>query len=361
MGIWKDKTRGDWIYKFEFQGKSYGSRGFLKKSDARSAREDRRKELKAAPDPIQIAMVFSVVANDYLDDAVRRFAKKTYDYKKYVYRSFVAFAGDLPVDQITPQLIHKYLSTRSTNSNYNSHRKDLSALFHFAIKRLKLLTHNPVVEIPPMPHQTPQKHIPTEEQVLSLIMASEVTTERPLILCLVHTLARVDELLRWTWQDINFEHRTVTLWTRKRSGGQLESDSLPMNDDLFDVLQGLWKRRKQDTWVFFNEKTKSKFNRRPKMMPSICKRAKIDPPFGFHAIRHFMATRLADSGKVSKKTISGILRHKSLSTTEIYLHSIDKSHKDAMDSVTGIFGGGFGGGFDENSRHQEINMRKNVQ
>jgi integrase len=118
----------------------------------------------------------------------------------------------------------------------------------------------------------------------------------------------------------------------------LESDSLPMNQDLFDVLQELWKKRTQDTWVFYNEKTKSKYNRRPKMMPSICRRAGIVPAFGFHAIRHFMATRLADSGKVSKKTISGILRHKSLTTTEIYLHSIDQSHHDAMESVEGIFG-----------------------
>jgi integrase len=196
MGIWKDKKRGDWIYDFRYQGKRYGGRGFLKKSEARSAREARRKEIKTVQDPIQTVMAFSMVANDYLDDAARRFAKKTYDYKKYVYKSFVMFAGDPPVDQITPQAIHKYLSTRSSNSNYNSHRKDLSALFHFAIKRLKLITHNPVVEIPPMPHQTPQKHIPTEEQVLSLIMASDPALERPLILCLVHTLARIDELLR---------------------------------------------------------------------------------------------------------------------------------------------------------------------
>ncbi len=356
MGLYKDKQRGDWIYRIDYQGKHYGGRGYKKKSEARAAMEEKRKAVRSPPGPIQTAMAFSVVANDYLDDAARRFAKKTYDYKKYVYRSFVGFAGDLSVDQITPQTIHKYLSTRPTNSNYNSHRKDLSALFHFAIKRLKIIVHNPVIEIPPMPHTTPQKHIPTEEQVLSLIMASEINVERPLILCLVHTLARIDELLRWTWSDINFEHRTVTLWTRKRSGGQLESDTLPMNDDLFDVLQGIWKKRIQDTWVFYNEKTKSKFNRRPKMMPSICKRAGIVPPFGFHAIRHFMATRLADSGKVSKKTISGILRHKSLSTTEIYLHSIDNSHKEAMDLVSG-----FGVGDNENTRHHVTSMIRKVE
>lgn len=336
MGIWKNKDRGDWSYSFQHQGKQYGGRGFLKKSEARSAREDRRKQVKEDVKTLTV-MDFLTVSNDYLDDAERRFAKKTYDYKKFVYRSFGKFISNLPIDQITPQHVHNYLATRPTNSNYNSHRKDLSALFQFAIRRLKVLAVNPVLDIPPMPHSTPKKHIPTEEQILSLIMAADPDTERPLIMCLIHTLARIDELLRWTWDDINFEHRTILLWTRKRSGGALESDSLPMNDDLFEVLQRLWKNRKQDTWVFFNEKTNSKYNRRPKMMPGLCKRAGIMPPFGFHAIRHFMATRLADSGKVSKKTISGILRHRSLETTEIYLHSIDRSHQDALDSIAGIF------------------------
>ena len=72
-------------------------------------------------------------------------------------------------------------------------------------------------------------------------------------------------------------------------------------------------------------------------MKSLCKRARIDPPFGFHSIRHFMATYLADTIRASKKTISSILGHKSLQTTEIYLHSIDASQKDAMMKLEGKF------------------------
>ena len=73
------------------------------------------------------------------------------------------------------------------------------------------------------------------------------------------------------------------------------------------------------------------------MMKSLCGRAGIDPPFGFHSIRHFMATYLADTMKVSKKTISVLLGHKSLQTTEIYLHSIDKSQKEAVRAIEGKF------------------------
>ena len=160
-------------------------------------------------------------------------------------------------------------------------------------------------------------------------------------------MARIDEVLRLTWQDVNFEKRTVTLWTRKRKGGSYEPDSMPMNQDLYDILRRLWQARKQDNWVFFNEKTGTRYNKRPKFMKGLCKRAfapgvkKLKdykgPVFGFHALRHFMASYLADKKKRSTKTLQRLLRHKELRTTEIYLHSVDEAIREAMDSLEGMF------------------------
>jgi integrase len=98
---------------------------------------------------------------------------------------------------------------------------------------------------------------------------------------------------------------------------------------------------------------------RPKMMSSICKRAGLIPIgkgkrkiekgndkgkieeinlyYGFHALRHFMASYLVDQEKVSTKAVSGLLRHKNLRTTEIYLHSIDESQRAATKQIEGKF------------------------
>lgn len=193
--------------------------------------------------------------------------------------------------------------------------------------------------------------------------ADPETDEQDLLLVVIHTLGRIDEVLRLRWEDVNFEKRLVTLWTRKRKDGANEPDALPMGEDLYQILMNRWKSRTQETWVFFNSKAKNgagdRFYHRPKMMPSLCKRAGICPVgkglrkvskgknkgkimevdlyIGFHALRHFMASYLADQEKVGVKAVSGLLRHKNLRTTEIYLHSIDEGQRIAIDKIQGKF------------------------
>jgi integrase len=59
--------------------------------------------------------------------------------------------------------------------------------------------------------------------------------------------------------------------------------------------------------------------------------------YGFHSLRHFMASYLMDEENVSLKTVSGLLRHKNVRTTEIYLHSVDESQLAASDKIKGKF------------------------
>jgi integrase len=275
-------------------------------------------------------MDFRTAAAIYLEDAERRFVEKTFKYKRYVYRSFKNLIGNMAMRDITPQILNNYLMTRKSNYNYNVHRKELSALFTFAQRRLKIISYNPCWDLEKMPHTPTQKIIPTEEQILKLLQAADPEYERPLITILLHTAARVDEILRLTWADIHFEKRKITRWTRKRKGGSYEPILTAMNKELYETLKRLWEKRQHEKWVFYNVKTGYRYNHRPKLMKSLCKKACIDPHFGFHAIRHFTASYLADAENVSKKTISGILGHKSLQTTELYLHGVDESQKSAM-------------------------------
>ncbi len=383
MGIWKDKSRNHWVYKFQSGGKSYGGRGFKTKREAEIARAARRKELEQQPAQLEDGTTFKEVSYEYLDAAERKFVKKTYDFKKMVIKNFHAtLAEDTLIEDIVPSHVEAYLKTRPSNNNWNAHRKDLMALFQFALRR-HYIDRNPVADVDKMPHTPARKTMPTEKQVLQLIAVCDPEIERPLFLSILHTLGRVDEILRLTWEDVNFQKRTVTLWTRKRKGGAYEADTLPMNEDLYNVLHSLFKKRTQTKWVFLNPKTENRYNRRPKFMKGLCKRAfdpnckKIEdykgPLFGFHHLRHFMASFLSDQEKYSTKTLQRYLRHKEARTTEIYLHSIGDGLREAAQSIEGKFTSvvkdemskkvvaGSGGGFDEKSRHTSENAANGVE
>ncbi|MGC9977089.1 MAG: tyrosine-type recombinase/integrase, partial [Syntrophales bacterium] len=136
---------------------------------------------------------------------------------------------------------------------------------------------NPCIGVDKMPTGESVKDIPSEEETLRLIAAARPGDERDLLMCCLHLLGRIDEILRLRWkEDINFEQRIVTLWTRKHRDGSYESNPMPMNYDLYDVLWSRWKKRSQEKWVFFNKKTGDRYYHRPRMMDSVCKRAGIE-------------------------------------------------------------------------------------
>lgn len=333
MGVWKDKASKTWKYVFQYRGKIYGGGGFKTKAEAIAAREEKKEQIKTAP-TYRInttRMGFCEAANLYLDFCQRRHAPKTYKYKKYVFAEFIKKIGDLPLEAITPFHIREYLNTRPSNYNYNKHRTELFALFSYCRKNFGIPQVNPCEAVERLPVDKKPKKIPTKEEFLKILMAAN-EEQRQLLMVLACTMARIDEVLRLRWQDVNFEKEYLTLYTKKNREGSYRGRDIPMNNVLKNVLYGMWANRVQDEWVFFNAETGTRYNRRPKMMPGLCKRAGV-PNYGFHAIRHFVSSYLYDQEKIGKATIGKILGHQSITTTDIYIHSLDEALKEAVHRV----------------------------
>jgi len=64
--------------------------------------------------------------------------------------------------------------------------------------------------------------------------------ERDFLDALYHLLAHKSEVVRLTWEDVNLEQHWMKLYTRKRRGGELQEDYLPMNGTLYHVLHNRW-------------------------------------------------------------------------------------------------------------------------
>ena len=157
------------------------------------------------------------------------------------------------------------------------------------------------------------------------------------------TGGRVGEINALTWDDVNFDERCVTLWTRKRKGGNREPRDVPMIQKLFDIMRHRFENRVADIpWVFWHsywsrkagQKVRGRYDDRKKIMKSLCTAADVKY-FRFHAIRHLTASILDDLG-ISIGVIQRILGHQNRRTTEIYLHSVGEAEREAMNMLEGI-------------------------
>ena len=156
----------------------------------------------------------------------------------------------------------------------------------------------------------------------------------------------MSEINRLAWDDVDFQHRTVTLYTRKKRGGSLTPRRVPMTSKLFDMLSRRYScRDKSKPWVFWHtyyccktgERKEGPYQDRKKIMKTLCKKAGVKY-FRFHALRHFGASAL-DNASVNIGSIQRLLGHENRTTTEIYLHSIGESEREAMqifETVTSV-------------------------
>jgi integrase len=113
----------------------------------------------------------------------------------------------------------------------------------------------------------------------------------------------------------------------------------PMSDELYNSLWWWWynRRFKNSPFVFICDRPGLNYGKpfkyRRKFLEGLCKRAGVRP-FGYHALRRYVASVLADTHKVSAKQIQRILRHKNLSTTERYIQNINDDLKSTLDLLS---------------------------
>jgi len=116
-------------------------------------------------------------------------------------------------------------------------------------------------------------------------------------------------------------------------------EHLPMSEALHDDLWWWWNHRpiRESPYVFPNTHPLhfgKPYTSRHHFLKTLCARAEV-PPFGFHALRRYVASVLADTHKVSAKTIQRVLRHKNLSTTERYIKKINQDLAATMELLSG--------------------------
>jgi len=334
--LWKYQTKsGENRYrvKFHFKGQQVVKSGFTSQKEAQAWGKAEKKRLKEEgelnPGTTQaIRMTFSALSNEYLTNANGRKTAQTITYKKNILRHFFAFIGsDIEIETITRSILMDFMKTiyeSKGEKSANRYLRELSSVFNYGINQ-NYFSINPCRGIEKYSIEEGERYVPPKEDVFKVLMVAR-PWERELLEVFVTTGARLSEILNLTWDDVNLERNSIRFWTRKRKNGNKEARIVSMGTTLSSLLRRKWDGRENSSnYVFLNPRTGNKFRKETysmaNFMPKLCEKAGVKP-FTFHCLRHYVSTRLADSGKCSLYEIQRLLGHQRSTTTEGYLRSL---------------------------------------
>jgi integrase len=267
--------------------------------------------------------------NDFLDQHYYPYAKKLKRYSTiYAHRSLMnnhirTGLGKLPINQIKAKdlmklsdaLIEKGRKPATINKLLNGvhqvirHAIDLGHLSGSEALKVKLLTDT----------QKQERYL-NDEETINLIKVLDTWTVRPVALLLKFTLftgARVGEVMKANWTDIDFKEQTwyIPVENDKVKKGRI----VPLNDTAVTILQeALLLKTEGQEEVFRSIQCKTRYKSVILSWYKIRAQAGI---FGvrIHDLRHSYASHLVKN-KVPVIEVSKLLGHSSIKTTMRYAH-----------------------------------------
>ena len=361
LRIGKGKNKS-WMYDFVQDGKRATKSGFKTKREAIAAEAERRKE-KPTPEELTHQQktltdtTFLKMVNLRLDELHRYRSQGHYLDNVYMARKWVRDWGELLCSDISESMITDAVFNRkgTSPSTSNKELRYLKATFNFAIDK-GFTTSNPVMKIKFLPVDRAKRYVPGVSDVLKVVAVADKDTQ-DYLWTIIGTLARVGEINKLQWDDINFDEGTITLYTRKKKNSDRTPRVINLPDWLYDILANRFNERDDNVpWVFCHQYWSKKENRwvidrykdRKRLMAGLCKKAGVKY-FRFHALRHMGASVLEKNCSAAITEIQGILGHEKRTTTEIYLHAIGAGQKTAMKAF---------GEFWKDSHHCPITTQK---
>ena len=160
---------------------------------------------------------------------------------------------------------------------------------------------------------------------------------------LSHTGIRRKQLVGLKWSDIDLENRVLRL--RADSSKTKREYNIPLSLELTKELlvfinktKFIVNYQKPDNQVFnitlFNARYKANNMNEEHIAKFFTKLSKIaNFKVSAHRFRHSLATKLANNGKTSIKTVQNLLGHSSVHTTLGYVHPSMDNMRDALEVI----------------------------
>lgn len=254
------------------------------------------------------------------------------------------------VDELDELTIYSHLVNQATTLNRkgrvrggggaNKDLKNLKAALNWGVKYMKIPWENPFDRIEEFAQNFKSRVTPPLVEFCQVYDVAATDQDKLMLITYLYTAARREELFRLEWKHVDFKRSRIMLRTRKNNQGQWWDDWLTLDERLFGEHQKVTGFMKyvvlnmhgSDDPIFWVP-----YRKRQHWLKTLCIRAGVEL-FGCHGIRHLCASFLA-AQNVPLVKIQYHLRHRSITTTEKYIHNLDKKeNREVVRALPGLSG-----------------------
>ncbi len=276
------------------------------------------------PLPEMVKEYFKYMANEKDPETIRR--------ETSIYNALEIFLGDIKIRAINNVQLSHYLEYRQVECDIKqttaaTEHRTLKAFFNTLI-RYNYLQVNPILAVTAPRNPPKEIIILTDKEVKKFLKKVDSPDYKDLFLIYLHTGARRGEILPqrpFTWDNVNFKRREITLIGKKR---------VPRIVPLDNVAYEIFKRRK------FKEKREFPlqfdYHFLYKKYQIYLKAAKVKAT-GLHTLRRTYGSRLVESG-VDVFDVSKMLGHQDIKVTiQHYIHINNKKLHEAASKLNNVW------------------------
>jgi len=175
-------------------------------------------------------MDFLELVNGHLDHVRAYHSPQHYAEYKSRAKRWTRLWKDKKSSEVSKEDIKQFVLRRRRVSAHTANKElvRLRATFNFGINE-GWITVNPTKGISKFPEGKKQMYIPTAQVVEEVISFADPDTQ-DYLWTMRDTMGRMSEINHLTWDDVSLLERYVTLYTRKKRGGDLTPRKIPMTD-----------------------------------------------------------------------------------------------------------------------------------
>ncbi len=265
---------------------------------------------------------------------------RTIKWHQNLFRSFIQFTPIETIEELSRHVVEDWIFWGHSERNWSPKTirgslMALSVFFNWCVKE-EIIDYNPVKDIrkPRLPHKIP-KHLSLEQVEHLLFCANrfpyvyeyERNRAIAILTMFIYSGLRYKELINLKLTDIDFTQMCIRVYDGK--GGK--DRVIPISPHLENYLRPYLQEREYlnpYSPYFFVSKTltgKMSDNVIKRLFAKLKQKSKLH--FTAHALRHTFATLMLE-GNTDIYTLSELMGHSSIVTTQIYLHAT-VNHKRA--------------------------------